>query len=334
MIVPNESSRPSVKAILVSFLLALLTFLTFSRVLWSSFVDLDDPRYVTQNEFVGQGLCVASIGYAFTTFDMGNWIPVTWMSYLTDAQLFGINSTAFHATNLGFHIANVLIFFFLLQRVTKALWRSAVVAALFAVHPLHVESIAWVSERKDVLSGFWLLVTLFAYARYCQNLDRWRYLLVVMCFVTGLLAKPMLVTVPILLLLLDVWPLGRSGAPSLDRHPSFAVIKRTGHELLWEKIPLLIISLVDGVISFASQSSVHAISDLSQLSVQQRIENGTIAVAWYVCKTFCPINLCAFYLRSNDAPTWHAVATSAAILFAISLVVTLYGGTRKYLMVG
>ena len=334
MTVPNQRLRPSAKAVLVPFLLAILTFLTFSRILRSSFVDLDDPRYVTQNEFVGRGLCLASIEYAFTTFDTGNWIPLTWMSYLTDAQLFGINSTAFHATNLGFHIANVLLFFFLLQTVTRAFWRSAVVAALFAVHPLHVESIAWVSERKDVLSGFWLLVTLFAYARYCQNLDRWRYLLVVTCFIIGLLAKPMLVTVPILMLLLDVWPLGRSEVPPLNGVPSFPVIKRTWRALLLEKIPLLLISLADGLISVASQSSVDAISNLGQLPAQRRIENATTAVVWYVSKTFCPTNLCAFYLRSNDAPTWHAVAISAATLFAISLAVTLYGGTRKYLTVG
>ena len=195
--------------ILGSLFLIGITLAAYANVLRCEFVSFDDPEYVTENEHVLSGLGPAGVAYAWTTFDCTNWHPVTWLSLELDGTLFGANPAGYHATNLAWHIANVVMLFWVLRRMTDSFWRSLVVSALFAVHPLHVESVAWVSERKDVLSTFCLLLTLAAYERYATRPGLVRHALVACAMALGLLAKPMLVSLPFLLLLLDYWPLRR-----------------------------------------------------------------------------------------------------------------------------
>ena len=173
------------------------------------FVDFDDNLYVTENSCVQRGLTKEGFIWAFNTFHAGNWHPLTWLSHMLDAELYGLNPAGHHYTNIAFHIANTLILFFILFRMTGALWKSAFVATLFALHPLHVESVAWVSERKDVLSTFFGLMTIGTYYRYIKAPDFKNYLLVIIFLILGLMSKPMLVSLPFVLLLIDFWPLKR-----------------------------------------------------------------------------------------------------------------------------
>ncbi len=196
--------------LLVGLLLISLTIVSFWQLKNLGFIDsFDDNLYVTENGHVQEGLSPRSITWAFTATQASNWHPLTWLSHMLDCQLYGLNPRGHHLTNLFFHLANVLLLFLILQSMTGALWPSAFTAALFALHPLHVESVAWVSERKDVLSTFFWLITMGAYVRYTRRPAWCRYGVVLLSFTLGLMAKPMLVTLPFVLLLLDYWPLGR-----------------------------------------------------------------------------------------------------------------------------
>ncbi|HET6488429.1 MAG TPA: hypothetical protein VFG28_01615, partial [Syntrophales bacterium] len=204
-----QNLSPSQKQLIVGLLLLLATLAVFWQVKSHDFINLDDEQYVTQNPYVRGGLTAANLAWAFTTTHASNWHPLTWISHQLDVQFFGMNPAGHHLVNLLLHIANTLLLFFVLNRMTQRLWQSAAVAALFALHPLHVESVAWVAERKDVLSTFFMLLTLWAYFVYTLRPGRLRYLLVAVLFALGLMSKPMLVTLPFVLLLLDYWPLGR-----------------------------------------------------------------------------------------------------------------------------
>ncbi len=198
------------KHILILYIsLIVVTIMAFWQVSRCDFVNYDDPVYVTKNDHIQHGITMEGILWAATTTYATNWHPLTWISHMLDVQLFGLDPGWHHLTNLAFHIANTLLLFFVLYRMTKAYWQSAVVAALFALHPLHVESVAWVAERKDVLSTFFWLLTLGAYSYYVERPGMKRYITVLSFFVLGLMAKPMLVTLPFVLLLLDYWPLQR-----------------------------------------------------------------------------------------------------------------------------
>ncbi len=194
---------------IISILLIIVTVSAFWQLKDSDFVSFDDNVYVTENVPVQTGLALKNIFWAFSTTEAANWHPVTWLSHMLDCQLFRLNPRGHHATNLLFHVANTLLLFWLLAQVTGALWPSALVAALFAWHPLHVESVAWMAERKDVLSTFFWITTMWAYVWYVERPNLKRYLLVLCPFCLGLMAKPMLVTLPFVLLLMDYWPLGR-----------------------------------------------------------------------------------------------------------------------------
>jgi hypothetical protein len=193
----------------ISLFLILINFVAFWQVRNNGFINLDDDLYVTDNPNVQNGLTLRGILWAFTTTHAGQWQPITWLSHMLDHDLYGLNPGGHHMTSLLFHVANTLLLFLLLQRITGAPWRSGFVAALFALHPLRVESVAWVAERKDVLSGFFWILTMWTYARYVERPKLNRYLLVVLCFVLTLMSKTMAVTLPFVLLLLDYWPLGR-----------------------------------------------------------------------------------------------------------------------------
>jgi 4-amino-4-deoxy-L-arabinose transferase-like glycosyltransferase len=195
--------------ILICLSLVVVTAMVYWQVGTFEFVRYDDDKYVMENPVVRNGLSVEGIRWAFSSFEHSNWHPLTWLSHMLDVQTFGLDAGRHHQVNLLFHILNTLILFVVLQRMTGAMWKSGFVAALFALHPLHVESVAWIAERKDLLSAFFFLLTLLAYERYSRRESPWGYLLVVVLFGLGLLSKPMVVTLPFVMLLLDFWPLDR-----------------------------------------------------------------------------------------------------------------------------
>jgi len=219
--------------------------MVFGRTLWDDFVNYDDPRYVYQNTTITSGLNISGIAWAFTHIHAENWHPLTTITHMLDCQLYGLKASGHHFTNVLLHTIAVLLLFVVLQQMTGALWRSAFVAALFAIHPLHVESVAWVAERKDVLSGVFFMLTLLAYFHYTRAPSNWRYLIAAFVFALGLMSKPMLVTLPFVLLLLDYWPLGRIKPQRPD-------IRRQLLKLIAEKIPLIALSAVCDHISGAT----------------------------------------------------------------------------------
>jgi tetratricopeptide (TPR) repeat protein len=304
--------------VVIVLLLATATLATYWPTLACDFVNLDDTKYVTENPVVASGLTLHGITYAWTTFDVGNWIPLTWLSFEFDASLFGLRARAFHATNLVMHAANVVLLYSVLRLMTSAKGRSAAVALLFAVHPLHVESVTWISERKDVLSTFWLLLTLLAYERYAREPARRRMILVLLLMGSGLLAKPMLVTLPILLLLIDHWPLQRVAAVVAGDDVRGIYPMRTHWDLIAEKVPLLGLSLADGIVTIIAQRSTEAMSGNDSHSLAIRAGNAIHGCTWYLWKTIYPASLCAFYPLSLAGTPWKIVWISALALTALS----------------
>jgi Flp pilus assembly protein TadD len=280
--------------------------LVYAPVRRHEFVNLDDPAYVVENPQVGAGLTWSGARWAFTTGHAGNWHPLTWLSHMLDVQLFGMDAGPHHVTSALLHVANTLLLFGLLQRTTGAAGRSAVVAALFAVHPLHVESVAWVAERKDVLSAFFGLLAIWSYARYVRRPSAGRYAVVAMLFGLGLLSKPMLVTLPLVLLLLDFWPLGRLGSAPVRR-------------LLLEKLPLLAMSVASSLVTLSVQQQAGAVRSLESLPLWYRVANASTSYVVYLGQTLWPANLAAFYPFPESFPPWQ-LAACGALLAALSIV--------------
>ncbi|MHC4388704.1 MAG: tetratricopeptide repeat protein [Planctomycetota bacterium] len=294
--------------------LALATFIAFSEVRRCGFVDLDDTDYVTKNPHVTKGLTLGSIAWAFTHAHSGNWHPLTSLSHMVDCQLFGLSASGHHMINLLFHIAATLLLFAVLKKMTGAIWPSAFVAAAFALHPLHVESVAWVSERKDVLSGFFFMLTIMLYLHYAQRPTVRRYLLVVLVFCLGLMSKPMLVTLPFVLLLLDYWPLGRfqlavrdtQDKPQQPQENEITYPKLSAGRLILEKIPLLVLVVILSTIVFVIQRKAGAMQMMVKLPLNVRSANALISYVGYLAKTFYPTRLAVFYpypkvLKINEA---------------------------------
>jgi tetratricopeptide (TPR) repeat protein len=302
--------------------LTAITVLAFQPVLGCDFVNYDDGDYVKGNPHVQGAFSAANLTWAWTTAHAANWHPLTWLSLMLDTQLFGTEAWGYHLTNLLLHLANTLLLFGLLRRLTGATLRSALVAALFAVHPLHVESVAWVSERKDVLSTLFGLLTLWAYARYAEAQGLRRYLLVVLGLALSLLAKPMLVTLPFVLLLLDYWPLRRwrSAAPA--------------GWLLLEKLPLLVLSAASGTMTVWAQRHGRAFQELADLSLPARLSNALVSYVDYLRQTIWPLDLAPLYLHPGAGlPAWQ-VAGAALLVLAVTAL-ALWGRRRwPYLLVG
>ena len=234
----NRLSTPR-KKIIVCLCLALMTGAIFGVAVTNDFINYDDPDYVTDNHRVQAGLSVGRVIWAFTTTLQYHYHPLTLLSHMLDCQLFGLNPAGHHATNILFYILNTILLFIVLDRMTKAFWPSALVAALFAIHPLHVESVAWISSRKDVLSTFFMLMTLWVYASYVKHPGVGKYLLALGLFAAGLLSKSMLVTLPCVMLLLDYWPLGRWTAAVSDKERGHPLSRIWKTRILWEKLPFL-----------------------------------------------------------------------------------------------
>jgi Flp pilus assembly protein TadD len=325
---------------LIFLFLTALTLVAYWQVQHHDFINYDDPSYVISNHHVRLGLTGGGIIWAVTTLDLSNWHPLTWISHMADCQLFGLNPAGHHWTNLLFHLLNVSVLFYILRRFTGELWKSAMVAALFALHPLNVESVAWVSERKNVLSTFFWMLTVLAYGYYTVHPHWKKYVAVLAIFALGLTAKPMLVSLPFVLLLLDFWPLRRtrfrlSGVdaqkhaemwtPSGEGRTSFA-------RLLIEKIPLFILSIFSAFMTLKAASE-QAIAATEVLPMVSRIENAVMSYVRYIGKMLWPEGLAVFYPYLHSWPIWQ-VSGMALLLVCITALVIWKFKTEPYLVVG
>jgi len=316
---------------LVSLLLIFVIIISYRQVNNFDFISYDDDLYVTENLNVQKGFTVKGLKWAFTTFHSGNWYPLTWLSHMLDCELYGLHPTGHHWTNVEFHVANTLLLFFILFKMTGALWRSAFVAALFAFHPLHVESVAWISERKDVLSTFFALLTIFAYYCYVKTLCFKNYLLVIVSLSLGLMAKPMLVTVPFVLILLDYWPLKRFQFHN-DRMLQPEGVTFFGFHgfvrLILEKIPLFIPVVISCILTFLAQKNQGAVKALGALPLETRFTNAIVAYLNYVLKAIWPKNLAVFYPHpGNTLPVWQIFGAGLLIATTCFLAIRT---SRKY----
>jgi Flp pilus assembly protein TadD len=324
----------------VCLLLAAATFAVFWQVRLYDFVNLDDKMYIVENRHVLSGLTIDGVKWAFTSFHASNWHPLTWLSHMLDIDLFGVNAGRMHLVNVFFHIAGALLLFLILHRMTGAVWRSAFVAALFALHPLHVESVAWIAERKDVLSAFFWMLTLGAYVLYVEKKHPGRYLAALFFFALGLMAKPMLVTLPFVLLLLDVWPLNRlragesarvhgveaeeivikkdkgrkkrkAGEP--DVKAPVAVTQAVNKSMQWsfllplvrEKIPFFVLSAASSLITIYAQQQGAAVVSMERIPLFTRMANALMSYILYIGKAIWPRNLAVFYPYPDAWPLWQ-----------------------------
>ena len=310
-----------------ALLLIASTLLVYAPIKDFQFINYDDNLYVTSNPWVKQGLTWQSARWAMTTLEAAFWHPLTWLSHMLDTQLFGLNPAGHHVTNLLLHLVNVLLFFWVLHQMTGALWPSALVAALFALHPLNVESVAWVAERKNVLSTLFWLLTMAAYLRYVRNPDWGRYLGMMGIFVLGLMAKPMLVTLPCVLLLLDYWPLGRLGKDSKEFWERLP-------RLVAEKLPLFIPVTVASLLAIQAQSQFGALSSWEVLPLGVRVANAVVAYGLYLKKMVWPTNLVVSYPHLGSSLGAWPVVLAALLLVGISLGVWWQGRKSRYLVVG
>ncbi len=328
-----------VRNFLISFFLALITLAVFWQVYSFDFVRYDDDKYVTENCHVQSGLTKDSIVWAFTSVNVNNWHPLTWLSHMLDYQLYGLNPAGHHLTSLFFHIVNTLLLFFILKRMTGFIWQSAFVAALFAIHPLHVESVVWVAERKDVLSTLFFMLTLWAYIRYVECPRIYRYLPIVLFFAFGLMSKPMLVTMPFVLLLLDFWPLGRLHFRKSISDISSTSLQTAANEdekksnigLIIEKIPLFIISAASIGITLYAQWT--GIAPIQALPFGTRISNALVSYASYMAQMVWPEKLAVFYPYPDIIPLWQ-VGGSILLLILITIIALRLVRRYPYIMTG
>ncbi|MBS0207572.1 MAG: tetratricopeptide repeat protein [Planctomycetes bacterium] len=318
--------------------IVLLTLLAYWRVGWCDFVPFDDPTYVQENTWVQQGLTAENVRWAFTTDYFANWHPLTWLSYMADRELFNLRPGPMHLMNLLIHIINAVLLFLVLERMTSACWSSVVVALLFALHPLHVESVAWISERKDVLSTLFWILTMAAYVGYVRAPSVWRYALTAVLLLMGLMSKAMLVTMPAVLLLLDIWPLARFPLPG-DGPGAWW---RQAARLALEKVPLLGVVALSAVLTMLAQSNDGAVGDLETYSPLLRVTNAVLSCGMYLWNTIWPRGLAVFYPHPGlTPPDWspapgfygHA-ALAATALVVISVAVLILARRHRYLLVG
>ena len=328
----------------VCLFLTVATFIAFWGVTHSDFINYDDDVYVTENSHILDGVTMDGIKWAFTTSYAANWHPLAWISHMVDIQLFGLDPHRHHLVNLLFHIATALILFLSLCRMTTALWPSALVAALFALHPLHVESVAWVAERKDVLSALFLMLTLRAYVSYVERPGLARRVAVLVCFILGLMAKPMLVTLPFVLLLLDYWPFKRFMQP-MPRAKRKLTTKRTATEqggtyrwslicpLLVEKIPFFVLAALSSMVTYIVQRQGEAVTSLQLIPLSLRITNACVSYMIYVRKMLWPTGLAMLYPYPGSWPAWEVLG---AVLFLIGITSMVVSKAQRfpYLAVG
>jgi tetratricopeptide (TPR) repeat protein len=333
--------HPNLLRFFICLFLILITFAAFWQVRNNEFINLDDDLYVTDNVYVSKGLTFHSIFWALTSVYRGHWHPITWLSHMFDYDLYGLNSSGHHLTNLIFHIANALLLFILFHRMTSAPWRSGFLAALFALHPLHVESVAWVAERKDVLSAFFWMLAIWAYVYYVEKPKLNRYLFVVLCFLLALMSKPVAVTLPFALLLLDFWPLRRLRLGIIDNglNPSISKFMNAVHRrvvfsrLVLEKIPLFLLAAVLSLVTVLAHRGSGAVSSIGGVSLEARIGNALVSYVKYIEKMIWPDRLAVLYPHPIILPLWK-VAGAVLMLAMISVLVILAGRKRPYYIMG
>src|SRR5205823_6613524 len=319
--------------VLISILLVAVVWLVFSPTIGYDFVNYDDHVYVYQNPIVSAGLTLHGIVWAFAHTHARNWHPLTTLSHMLDCQIFDLKPGGHHFTNVLLHTLAVLLLFFALRKVTGTVWRSAFVAAVFAIHPLHVESVAWVAERKDVLSAVFFMLTLAAYTSYVRQPSLGRYLMVSVFFACGLMSKSMLVSVPVVLLLLDYWPLARGQRVEGRRQRSEVRGQRSEiRSLIIEKLPLFALSILCGVGTFLIQE--RSAGSLEQLPLGWRINNAIVSAVTYIWQMFWPTGLAVFYPHPGDRLAIWQVALALGLLIAITGLTFIYRKTRPYLLVG
>ena len=315
------------RKLVLGLLLVLVTLALYNPVSRNGFVSFDDDRYVTENPHVHAGLHWSTAAWAFTSIDQANWHPLTWLSHALDCQLFGLNPIGHHYTNLLLHATNSLLLFMILQWFTGYTGRSLMVAALFAVHPLNVEPVAWVAERKNLLCMFFFLLALAAYGRYVRKPGIVRYLVVALFFAMGLMSKPMVITMPFVLLLLDYWPLRRFGAPQSPADNPWPLWK-----LFLEKLPLLALSVGSAIITMIAQRANGAILMSAAHDPLLRLKNVILCYSLYIAKTIWPSHLAVLYPYPHTLPFWE-VAASAVFLITVTSVV-IKCREHRYLAVG
>jgi len=320
---------------LILLALGTITFGIYAQVIGHQFITLDDPTYIRENPMVNRGVTLAGLTWAFTTFYAANWHPLTWIAHMIDSQLFGMNAGGHLVVNAVIHTANTLLLFWLLLGTTRARWPSALVAALFALHPLHVESVAWAAERKDTLSTFFGLFSLIAYAHYVETRSRKWYTWTAVTLVLGLLAKPMLVTWPFVMLLLDYWPLRRLANVTSKEYRRGASHRKAATRiasLVREKLPLFLIVAASAVITFVAQSHERAVRTVADAPIALRLSNAFVSYAKYLLLTFWPNDLAVYYPFAG-IPAWQIIG-AAFLLIGITVLCVSQRRIRPYLMVG
>jgi len=327
---PGLFGSPEKRKVVLCLLLAMVTLVFYNPVAHSGFVFLDDAPYILDNPPVRAGLTWATVKWSFTSFHSGNWHPLTWLSHALDCQLFGLNPAGHHYVSLLFHGANAGLLFLLLLEATGWTWPSLTVAALFALHPENVESVAWAAERKNVLSMFFFLLALWAYGRYARRGGMRLYAAVEAFFAQGLMAKPQIITLPCVLLLWDYWPLRRMFAQPGD---SSAVVPRSFSYLVVEKLPLFALAAIDSAITVWAQRAGSTMRTLSEYSLAARMENAVVSYAKYLANTFWPERLAPMYPHpGNSLHAWQVILSSVLLLAVTALVIR--WRDRRYLLVG
>ena len=329
--------------VIYALLLVAVTLVFYNPIVRNQFVDFDDLSYIVKNNHVVSGVSWTTVKWSFSTFRDGNWHPLTWLSHALDCQIFHLNPIGHHYTGLMLHTASAVLLFLLLWRATGFIWSSLIVAALFALHPVNVESVAWAAERKNVLSMFFFMLALHAYDRYARGGKRYLYWLVTGLFALGLLAKAQIVTLPFVLLLWDYWPLERmnigsaipepaTAGPGAEGSPA-ALTPRSFQFLVWEKWPLFVLAAADSVVTVMAQRAGSSVRTLQEVSLSIRLENVFISYVRYIGKAFWPSKLVPLYPRPVDSlPAWQVLG-AAALLLALSALAIRYRD-RRYLPVG
>ena len=327
MNIRNKKSKISLnfrRDLLIYMFIVVATFAAYWQLPKNDFISFDDDLYVTHNAHVQGGFTRETIQWAFTTFHAFNWHPLTWLSHMADYRLFGTNASLHHLMSLFLHIVNSILLFMVLDRMTKDKWPAAIVAILFAIHPLHVESVAWVSERKDLLSTFFFLLTMASYVRYVKKQTIKNYIPVFILFMFGLMAKPMLVTLPFVLLLLDIWPIQRVFHKRSIKNDNKKIKEVSIPFLILEKVPLFILSALSSAITFIAQREGGIVRTLQELPLQIRVVNAFVAYIRYIGKMVYPVDLAFYYPYREDIPAGQFLASVFLVicitLFAIKKI--------------
>jgi len=312
-----DSTKDRIYTLLSIVFILILTFIVYYQLFNHDFLLIDDSVYVYNNQYVKSGLNLNNIYWAFTSFKAEFWHPVTWLSYMLDTQIYGVIPGGYLLTNLIIHLINVFLIFLFFKLATNKLWESVVIAVLFGLHPLHVETVAWIAERKELLCSFFWLLTLVCYYYYTKYPDWKRYCLVVICFILGIMSKTMIVTLPFTLLLLDYWPLNRT-----------ASLKK----LILEKILLFVLSIVGIAITLFAQHKGGGLVSLDQYSIVQRLSNSIVSYALYIYKTIWPVNLSVFYPVKDIAP--FIIVSSILFLIILTIIFIIVFKKQKFFMTG